>query len=118
MVNQRADRLATSGITVVEEGTTFKGALISTCAVVVRGTIEGEITAPSLTVSTTGAVRGMGKVREIDSQGEVSGQFDADSARLSGVIKNRTVVRARSLDIKLSLTSGRVEIVFGEHLSE
>lgn len=100
----------------VEEGTTFKGAFSSTCAVVVRGTIEGEITAPSLTVSTTGAVRGLGNVHEIDSQGEVSGQFEADIAKLAGVVKNQTVVRAKSLDIKLSLPSGKVTMVFSEHL--
>ncbi len=37
--------------TLVEEGTELKGSLTSTCPVLVRGKIEGNVTAPALTVS-------------------------------------------------------------------
>ena len=37
--------------TLVEEGTELKGSLTSSCPVLVRGRIEGDVKAPSLTVS-------------------------------------------------------------------
>ncbi|MGH7329848.1 MAG: polymer-forming cytoskeletal protein, partial [Polyangiaceae bacterium] len=44
--------------TLVEEGTKFKGSLTSSCPIVVRGRIEGDVEAPSLNVSSSGAVHG------------------------------------------------------------
>ena len=44
--------------TLVEEGTTFKGSLTSTCPILVKGTINGDLEAPSLTVAATGSVSG------------------------------------------------------------
>ena len=40
--------------TLVEEGTDFKGSFNSSCPVVVRGKVEGDLTAPSLRVSPSG----------------------------------------------------------------
>ena len=37
--------------TLVEEGTEFKGTLKSSCAVVVNGTIDGEVDAPEITIT-------------------------------------------------------------------
>src|SRR3954470_4244283 len=100
--------------TLVEEGTQFKGSLSSTCPIVVRGRIEGDVAAPSLHVSATGAVHGKVKVGEMQSQGELSGEFDADVVQLSGVVKDKTVVRAKSLELKLAPASGKMQVVFGE----
>src|SRR5216684_1514710 len=100
--------------TLVEEDTHFKGSLSSKCPIVVRGKVEGDLTAPLLSVSPTGAVHGMVKVDEIVSEGELSGEIEADIVRLSGVVKDKTVVRAKSLEVKLAPPNTRMEILFGE----
>src|SRR3954466_5837085 len=94
--------------TLVEEGTQFKGSLSSSCPIVVRGKIDGDVTAPSLQVSATGSVHGKVKVGEIESQGELSGEFDADVIQLSGTVKDKTVVRAKSLEVKLAPATGKM----------
>src|SRR6266542_2695160 len=88
--------------TLVEEETHLKGSLSSKCPIVVRGKVEGDLTAPLLSVSSTGAVHGIIKVLEIVSEGELSGEVEADIVRLSGVVKDKTVVRAKSLEVKLA----------------
>jgi cytoskeletal protein CcmA (bactofilin family) len=100
--------------TLVEEGTEFKGSLSSSCAVWVKGKVEGDLTAPSLEVSEGGAVHGRVKVGEIHSQGEISGEFDADLVHLSGIVKDKTVVRAKSLEVKLVPPTGKMQVIFGE----
>src|SRR5580658_1130413 len=100
--------------TLVEEGTELKGSLTSTCPVLVRGRIEGEVQAPALTVSPSGAVHGRAKVGELGAEGELSGEFDADVVKLSGSVKDRTVIRARSLEVKLASETGKLQVVFGE----
>jgi cytoskeletal protein CcmA (bactofilin family) len=100
--------------TLVEEGTQFKGSLASNCPVVVRGLVEGDVAAPSLTVSSSGAVHGKVKVDELRSQGELAGEFDADIVQLSGVVKDSTVVRAKSLEVKLTPANGKMQVVFGD----
>ena len=100
--------------TLVEEGTQFKGSLSSNCPIVVRGRVEGEIAAPSLVVSDTGAVHGKVKVAEIRSQGELSGELDADVVQLSGVVRDNTIVRAKSLSVQLMSPGGKMQVVFGE----
>ena len=72
--------------TIVEEGTHFKGTLASTCPIDVRGRVEGEIETPALTVSQSGAVHGRVKVGEVRSEGELSGEFDADSDQIRELI--------------------------------
>lgn len=100
--------------TLIEQGTTFRGSFASDCPIVVRGRIEGEISAPSLVVSKTGAVAGKVKVKEMRSEGELSGEYDADSIYLSGAVKDKTVLRARSLEVRLTPERGRMQLVFGE----
>jgi cytoskeletal protein CcmA (bactofilin family) len=100
--------------TVVEEGSEFKGTLASSCGIIVRGRIEGEIQAPSLEVSTSGAVHGRVKVAQVVSQGEIAGEFDADAINLAGHVKDNTVIRAKSLEVRLHSESGKMQIIFGE----
>src|SRR5580698_11237703 len=100
--------------TLVEEGSQFKGSLISSCPIIVRGRIEGDVQAPSLTISSSGAVHGKVKRDELRSQGELSGECDADIVQLSGRVKDNTIIRAKSLEVKLVPASGKMQVVFGE----
>ena len=101
-------------VTVVEEGTEFRGTLTSSCPIDVRGRVEGELATPALTVSASGAVHGRAKVGEVRSLGEISGEFDADKIELAGVVRDNTVIRARSLDVKIASERGKLQIIFGE----
>lgn len=105
---------ATEKRTTVEEGTTFKGSLSSTCPVLVKGAIEGDLNTPSLTIATTGAVSGKVKAGELKSEGELSGEIDVEKVQLSGTVKDNTVIRAKSLEVKLSVTGARMQVIFGE----
>ena len=100
--------------TTVEEGTELKGSLTSSCPILVKGRIEGEIKAPALTVSPSGAVHGRAKVGDLDADGEISGEFDADTVALSGSVKDRTVIKAKTLSVKLATESGKLQVMFGE----
>jgi cytoskeletal protein CcmA (bactofilin family) len=100
--------------TLVEEGTQFKGSLSSDCPIEVKGRIEGDLTAPALAVSASGAVHGKVKVGEMHSQGELAGEFDADTVQLSGTVKDNTVIRAKSLEVKLAPANGKMQVIFGE----
>lgn len=102
--------------TLVEEGTEFKGSLTSKCPVEVRGKVDGDLAAPSLDVSTTGSVSGKVKVDRLVSQGEIAGEFDAEAVNLSGTVKDNTVIRAKTLEVKLApATEGnRLQVIFGE----
>jgi cytoskeletal protein CcmA (bactofilin family) len=100
--------------TLVEEGTQFKGSLSSNCPIEVKGRIEGDVTAPALSVALGGAVHGKVKVGEIRSQGELAGEFDADIVVLSGTIKDNTVIRAKSLEVKLASANSKMQVIFGE----
>jgi cytoskeletal protein CcmA (bactofilin family) len=100
--------------TVIDEGTGFKGDFNSDCPIVVKGRIEGQMTAPSLTVDATGSVSGVVKVKELRSQGEIAGEYDADYVQLSGTVKDNTVIRARTLEVNLTPQSGRMQVTFGQ----
>jgi cytoskeletal protein CcmA (bactofilin family) len=105
---------ATKRTTFIEEGSAFKGEFSSDCPIVVKGRIDGSITGPSLTVSATGAVAGKVKVGTIESEGELAGQFEAEVVKLSGRVRDNTVIRAKSLEVKLSPEKGMLQVVFGE----
>jgi cytoskeletal protein CcmA (bactofilin family) len=100
--------------TLVEEGTTFKGVMTSSCPIVVRGAVEGEVAGPSLHVSASGTVAGRVNVEALHSEGVLSGEFDADTVQLSGQVKDATVIRARSIEVKLAPEQGKMQLVFGE----
>jgi hypothetical protein len=100
--------------TLVEDGTRFKGSLTSTCPIVVQGSIEGNVEGPSLTVSATGSVSGTITTGDLKSSGRLSGEFDVDTAQLAGSVASDTVIRAASLDLKLSVDDGKkLQLTFG-----
>lgn len=101
--------------TLVEEGTEFKGSLKSRCPVEVRGRVEGDLDAPSLHVTDSGAVSGKVRVTDLVSHGEIAGELDAEAAHLSGTVKDNTVVRAKTLEVKLGAPNGnKLQVIFGE----
>lgn len=100
--------------TLIEEETEFKGTMSSRCPIVVMGRIDGEIEAPSMHVSPSGSVAGTVVVTELHSEGELAGEIDADSVQLAGRVKDGTVIRAKSLEVKLSREDGKMELVFGD----
>lgn len=105
---------ATEKRTLVEEGTSFRGSMSSTCPIMVKGAVEGDLQAPSLTVAPSGTVNGKVRAGELKSEGELSGEFDVEKVQLSGSVKDNTVIRAKSLEVKLSVTGNKMQVVFGE----
>jgi cytoskeletal protein CcmA (bactofilin family) len=101
--------------TLVEEGTEFRGSLVSKCPIVVKGRVEGDLAAPSLHVSTSGAVQGSVKVAALTSEGELAGEIDADAVQLSGAVKDNTIIRAKTLEVRIEARADRrMQVVFGE----
>jgi len=100
--------------TIVEEGTRLKGELESDCPVVVNGRVAGSVQAPALTVSATGVVDGTARVGTIQCQGELAGEFDADRVELSGTVKDGTIIRAETIEMKLTAKDGKKQLVFGD----
>lgn len=99
-------------LTVVEEGTEFRGSMTSSCSVIVKGKIAGDLTSPALTVTPSGVVSGKVKVGTLASQGEIAGEFEAEHAHLSGRVSDSTIVRAKTLEVKLT-SEGRMTVTFG-----
>lgn len=106
--------LPTGKHTLVEEGTEFKGTMSSNCPIVVMGKVEGDVTGPEIHVSPTGVIAGNVKVKELRSEGEVAGEVEAQVVRISGRVRDKTVIRARSLEVSLSTEKGGMQVVFGE----
>jgi cytoskeletal protein CcmA (bactofilin family) len=105
--------------TTVEEGTQFKGTLQSTCRVVVKGVVDGELNAPAVVIAEGGTVTGNVKAQSLHSSGVLAGRIDVDEAVLSGSVKNDTVIRAKTLEVKLQQSdAGKLELRFGECLLE
>ena len=100
--------------TLIEDGTELKGTLTSTCPIVVMGRVEGDLSGPSVEVTETGVLSGKAKVTELHSRGELAGEFDADMVQLSGRVRDKTKIRARSLEVRLKREDGRMEMVFGD----
>lgn len=100
--------------TLVEEGTEFIGTMRATCPIVVRGKIEGDVDAPAVSVASSGSVSGNLKAKRVDSQGVLAGSVEADEVSLAGEVRSDTVIRARSLEVKLAARDGRLEVTFGE----
>ena len=100
--------------TLIEEGTEFKGTLTSSCPIVVMGRVEGDMKGPSVEVTETGVLSGKAKVTELRSRGELAGEFDADVVELSGRVRDKSVIRAQSLEVRLERADGRIEMVFGD----
>jgi cytoskeletal protein CcmA (bactofilin family) len=104
--------------TFVEEGTEFKGTMTSSCPVAVRGTLDGDIKAPQLTITETGTVVGNVEAASIRSEGVLAGKVDAEDIFLSGKVRDNTVIRAKSLEVKISQEKSKLEVTFGECMLE
>jgi len=100
--------------TLIEEGTELKGTLTSTCPIVVQGRVEGDLSGPSVEVTESGVLSGKARVTELRSRGEIAGEFDAKVVELSGRVRDKTIIRAESLEVKLRRDEGRIEMVFGD----
>ena len=99
--------------TIIENGTEFDGSMKSDCAITLSGRLKGQVSAPSLTVTPSGSVRGQVKVDRLKAQGEVAGEIEAESVELSGRVNDETVIRAKSLEVMLNQPSGGLQVTFG-----
>jgi hypothetical protein len=54
------------------------------------------------------------KAGELRSDGELSGEFDVEKVQLAGSVKDNTVIRAKSLEVKLAVSGSKMQVVFGE----
>src|SRR5215510_941779 len=99
--------------TVLEEGTEFDGTVKSKVAIIVSGQLKGQISAPALTVTQSGMVNGKVKVSQLKSQGEISGEIDADSVELSGRVSDQTRISAKSIEVKLNQNNNKLQMTFG-----
>ena len=115
-MSEKSDKngLPTGKHTLVEEGTEFKGTMSSSCPIVVMGKVEGDVAGPVIHVTPSGVVAGNIKVKDLHSGGELAGEVEADTVRISGRVRDRTVIRARSLDVSLQATKGGMQVVFGD----
>jgi cytoskeletal protein CcmA (bactofilin family) len=95
--------------TLVEAETTLRGSLLSSGPVVVMGHVEGEVEAPSLRIDAGGVVTGQVKVGVLSSAGELAGVVQAQTVELAGRLRDGTLMRAGSLDVKLA-----GDVAFGE----
>jgi cytoskeletal protein CcmA (bactofilin family) len=112
MNNPKNPSPTTEKRTIVEEGTDLKGSISSTCPIVVQGSIDGEVAGPSVEVSATGRIAGKITTGILNSKGRIAGELDVDVAQLSGTVANKTVVRAATLDLKITNPNGKVELKF------
>ena len=85
-----AEAAASVKKTLVEEGTEFKGSLVSKCPVAVNGRVEGEI----------------------------AGEVEAESVLLSGRVSNNTIIRAKTLEVKPVAESAALRVTFGDCVLE
>ena len=106
--------LPTGKHTLVEEGTEFKGTMSSSCPIVVMGKVEGDVAGPVIHITPSGVVAGVVKVKDLHSAGELAGEVEAETVQISGRVRDRTVIRARSLEVSLSVQKGGMQVVFGE----
>jgi len=105
--------LPTGKHTLIEEGTEFKGLLSSNCPIVVVGRIEGDVTGPMIHVASSGVVAGKVNVKQLRSEGVLAGEVEAETVQIAGTVRDKTRIRARSLEVTLNTTKG-MEVVFGE----
>jgi cytoskeletal protein CcmA (bactofilin family) len=99
--------------TIVDEGTTLKGTLNSSCPVLVQGAVDGMLEAPAVTVSATGSITGKVTTEKLRSIGKIAGDYNVKDAQLAGTVESKTQVSAESLHLKLTATEGRIELKFG-----
>jgi len=98
--------------TIIEDGTEFDGSIRSQCPIAVSGKLKGDLQAPALTVHNSGTVQGQVMVSELHSEGEISGEIDAEVVVLSGKVSDQTVINAKTLEVKLDQPDG-LQVMFG-----
>jgi cytoskeletal protein CcmA (bactofilin family) len=86
----------------------------SSCPIVVMGKVEGDVAGPVIHITPSGVVAGVVKVKDLHSAGELAGEVEAETVQISGRVRDRTVIRARSLEVSLSVSKGGMQVVFGE----
>ncbi len=99
--------------TILEDGTEVEGSIKSRGPITVSGKVKGEVSAPSLLVTQSGAVHGQVKVSQLKSQGEVAGEIDADSVELSGRVNDQTIIKANTLEVTLNRSDNKLQVSFG-----
>ena len=99
--------------TIVQDGTDFRGDFTSKCPIIVNGRIQGDVKAPTVTITNSGVLQGKVEAKTIACRGSVSGVLEADAIELSGDIAQNTIVRAQRLRLNIESTSGRIELAFG-----
>ena len=99
--------------TIIESGTEIDGAIKSERPIVLSGRVKGQVSAPSLEVTHDGTVTGTIKVSRFSCKGVVGGEVDAETVELSGRVCDATVIRSKTLDVKLAQGEGAVEVTFG-----
>jgi len=100
--------------TLVEEGTSLKGSMTSTCPILIQGSVEGDVEGPAITISSTGSLSGKITAGALKSDGKVAGNLDVDSAHVAGTVEKDTVIKANTIDLKLKANNGKIELTFGE----
>jgi cytoskeletal protein CcmA (bactofilin family) len=100
--------------TTIEEGTEFKGTLSARHPVMVMGKVEGDLTGPAVHVSETGVVAGKIKVGELHSSGEIAGEIEADEVHLSGRVRDKTIVRAKQIEVHLTAADAAGGVLLGD----
>ncbi len=99
--------------TVIENGTEFDGSITSECAILLSGKVKGELSAPTLVVSSSGTLDGQVVVTELRSEGELSGDIEAETIELSGSVSDQTVIKANTLEVKLNQPGNGLQVTFG-----
>ena len=99
--------------TIIQDGTDFDGSISSRCPIEVSGSLKGELLAPALTVSESGSVHGQVKVELLESDGEISGEIEADTVKLCGKVSDKTVINAGTLEVNLSQADKGLQVTFG-----
>lgn len=99
--------------TIIENGTEVDGTIKSQRPIVLSGSVQGKITAPSLEITKEGSVNGTVTVSQFSCKGEVGGEVTAETVELAGRVCDATVIKSKSIDVKLAQGEGGVQVTFG-----
>lgn len=111
-MSQQSKESAGDRRTVIEEGTEFRGVMVSKRPVLLRGMLDGELQAPNVVVEAGGELRGKARLGELKSEGQVSGDIHADRVKLAGVVGDGTRIVARVLEIDVKSQDQAVAVTF------
>jgi hypothetical protein len=114
MVKSGNGRAPDGRASVIDQGAVFKGTITASSTVIVRGTLEGEITGPGLEVDASGVVVGHAKVTRLRSSGELEGTYEAEQAEVFGRLRDGVLIRADSLTVANSEEETSNHVLFGE----